>query len=159
MTNDVIAKEYIRIKRELFNIYYSHLNKKQREAVFKTEGQLLVLAGAGSGKTTVLVNRVGFIIKYGNAYYSEYVPPSVDEHKLKILEYAKSLPPEQLAEVLTEFTHSPCPPWQVLAITFTKKAAEEIRQRLYRLRLGFYHIRYGQYKIRCKGDNQRAQDR
>lgn len=130
MTKDVIAAEYIRIKRELFDIYYSHLNKKQREAVFKTDGQLLILAGAGSGKTTVLVNRVGFIIKYGNAYHSEYVPPSVDENKLKMLEYAKTLPREQLAEVLTEFTHSPCPPWNVLAITFTKKAAEEIRQRL-----------------------------
>ena len=130
MNGATLQERYIDIKKRLFEAYYSFLNKEQRQAVFSTEGQLLVLAGAGSGKTTVLVNRIGFIIKYGNAYHSTYVPPTVSEETINRLEGALKLPREQLGEVLTEFIHSPCPPWQVLAITFTKKAAEEIRQRL-----------------------------
>ncbi len=125
-----IESEYISIKRQLFDSYYSFLNDEQRRAVFDTEGQLLVLAGAGSGKTTVLVNRIGFIIKYGNAYHSTYVPTGVTDTDIAKLRASLALPREQLARVLDTFATAPCPPWNVLAITFTKKAAEEIRQRL-----------------------------
>ena len=125
-----LAQQYLKVKKELFEKYYGFLNEEQRRAVFNVNGHLLVLAGAGSGKTTVLVNRVEYIIKYGNAYHGDYVPAGLDEGKIKRLEAAKMLSREQLGEVLTEFCHSPCPPWQMLAITFTKKAAEEIRQRL-----------------------------
>ncbi len=124
------GERYLWLKRELFDRYYDFLNSDQRKAVFQTEGSLLVLAGAGSGKTTVLVNRVGFIIKYGNAYYSKYVPTEVNDEKIKYLETALKLPKEQMARVLDEFRERPCSPWNILAITFTKKAAEEIRQRL-----------------------------
>ncbi len=125
-----IREEYINIKRQLFDSYYSFLNDEQRRAVFDTEGHLLVLAGAGSGKTTVLVNRIGFIIKYGNAYHSTYVPTDITDIDIAKLHAALALPHEQLAHVLDTFATAPCPPWNVLAITFTKKAAEEIRQRL-----------------------------
>ncbi len=125
-----LNEQYIKIKRALFDKYYGFLNDEQRRAVFTVNGNLLVLAGAGSGKTTVLVNRVGFIIKYGNAYFSEYVPSDIDENKIKKLQSALSLEGKELEDVLCEFCEQPCPPWNVLAITFTKKAAEEIRQRL-----------------------------
>ena len=125
-----LEKQYLEVKRSLFDKYYEFLNPEQRRAVFSVNGSLLVLAGAGSGKTTVLVNRAGFIIKYGNAYRSEYVPADITEERVRQLRYAVALPREQLASVLDEFIERPCAPWNFLAITFTKKAAEEIRQRL-----------------------------
>ena len=128
--NNETKERYIRAKRALFDKAYASLNEKQREAVFTTEKPLLVLAGAGSGKTTVLVKRIAFIIKYGNAYYSENVPESVTEEQVHGLELAADLPTEEIEQLLPVFINNPCPPWQVLAITFTNKAANEIKTRL-----------------------------
>ena len=130
MAEKSLKERYLFAKRKLFNIHYARLNKEQRRAVFTTEGPLLILAGAGSGKTTVLVNRIVFIVKYGNAYFSDYVPHQLTEQKVEMLEKACDLPVEETAELLNEFISSPCPPWQMLAITFTNKAANEIKSRL-----------------------------
>ena len=125
-----LQSRYLAAKRALFERYYDSLNEKQREAVFTTEGSLLVLAGAGSGKTTVLVKRIIFMIRYGNAYFSEYVPHGLTEARVAALERAVDLEREEIGEILPEFISSPCPPWQILAITFTNKAANEIKSRL-----------------------------
>ncbi len=130
MTEEQMSARYLAAKRRLFDIYYSSLNPEQREAVFTVNGSLLVLAGAGSGKTTVLVKRIVFIIKYGNAYYSEYVPQGLSEDMVKQLEAAANEPADVIEEILPAFISAPCAPWQMLAITFTNKAAKEIKTRL-----------------------------
>lgn len=129
--NADFRRRYHKIKRELFDKYYSNLNERQREAVTTVNGPLLVLAGAGSGKTTVLVRRIVHIIKHGDAYNSDYVPADADEGTLKRYEYALGMSPEEIGKyVLGDFSVAPCRPWEILAITFTNKAAGEIKARL-----------------------------
>ena len=127
------VQKYLRAKRALFDkVYSARLNPEQRRAVFTINGPLLVLAGAGSGKTTVLVNRIAYLIKYGDAYFSEDVPHGLTPEAAEILESAIDMSASEIEEILPQFTTNPPAPWSVLAITFTNKAAGEIKDRLLR---------------------------
>ncbi|MBP3918232.1 MAG: UvrD-helicase domain-containing protein [Clostridia bacterium] len=107
------------------------MNEKQREAVYTVNGPLLVLAGAGTGKTTVLVNRIAHIIRYGNAYYDDTVPNGLTEANVSALEQSASvMSGEELGQLCESFSSNPCPPWAILTITFTNKAANEMKERL-----------------------------
>ncbi len=133
MNNINIEERFLEAKRKLFDkVYGEFLNPEQRRAVFTANGPLLVLAGAGSGKTTVLVNRVAYLIKYGNAYFSDEVPDTVGAATVEALEAALEMEPTDISEILPQFITAPCTPWSVLAITFTNKAAGEIKERLAR---------------------------
>ena len=129
MTENEIQR-FLRAKRALFDKYYGFLNEMQRRAIYSINGPVLILAGAGSGKTTVLVNRIAHIIKYGNAYSSSDVPEFITEDTLDDLEGAIELPREQMEKYLELFTSDSCQAHRVLAITFTNKAANEIKERL-----------------------------
>ena len=79
-TQEKMKNRYLSAKRALFDkAYGAFLNPEQCRSVFTVKGPLLVLAGAGSGKTTVLVNRISYVIKYGNAYFSDFVPDEISE--------------------------------------------------------------------------------
>lgn len=130
MTSEFRDK-YLKLKRALFDLYFSRLNPEQRRAVYHINGPLLILAGAGAGKTTVLVNRLTYIIRYGNAYLSDEVPADATERDLDEMSLAlKNLSGASLAEYLLKFTTDAPMPYNVMAITFTNKAANEIKERI-----------------------------
>ena len=110
---------------------FAKLNPEQRRGVLTTEGALLLLAGAGSGKTTVLINRVANLLTYGRGSDSEDVPQWATEDDLAFLE---SYPDHPTAEERSRMVHlcalEPAAPWSLLAVTFTNKAANELRERL-----------------------------
>ncbi len=129
-----LKNAYIKLRRSILEREYAFLNNKQREAVFAASGPLLVLAGAGSGKTTALINRIAYLIKYGNAYESDCVPEHITPEKIDELrahlEGRVECAPERLSFLLAD---RPVKPWRILAITFTNKAAGEIKDRLRRV--------------------------
>ncbi len=117
-------------KKSLFDKYFGFLNQKQREAVYSTEGPLLVLAGAGSGKTTVIVNRIANIILFGRAA-SELSLPENAEQLLPLMQDAlKNGGANEILSVLKKCAVCPAEPYRVLCITFTNKAAKEFKERL-----------------------------
>ena len=124
MNNRDFEKRYIAARKRLIETEFAKLNPMQREAVLATEGPLLVLAGAGSGKTTVLINRVANLLKFGRASDTDEVPESATEADLAVLEAGPS------EEALRLAAYEPVEPWRIIAITFTNKAADELKARL-----------------------------
>lgn len=123
-------EELLDLRKKIMENEFSRMNDMQKKAVFKTEGPLLILAGAGSGKTTVLVNRIANILKYGKAYESEQISQDFTQEELERLT-AAAQGKEQLDEELSaRLAVYPPAPWQILAITFTNKAAGELKDRL-----------------------------
>ncbi len=115
-------------KRAALERYFSRMNDRQREAVFTVNGPLLVLAGAGSGKTTVIVNRIANMINFGNAYYDESREGNpMDEAFLRAYADGKEDDADMLRGIVAV---EPVKPWNILAITFTNKAAGELKERL-----------------------------
>ncbi|MBR2319865.1 MAG: UvrD-helicase domain-containing protein [Clostridia bacterium] len=108
------------------------MNPEQRQAVYHTEGPLLILAGAGSGKTTVLVNRIANLVRFGSGYHSDVVPvlSEAQEEKLRLCADGR-IPLD--GEIVGLCAVDPCPAWRILAITFTNKAAGELKERLSRM--------------------------
>ena len=108
---------------------FSKMNENQREAVFAVNGPVVVLAGAGSGKTTAIVNRIVNMINYGDAYTTEEAPNFLDESIIKNMEdvYQAGGNAESVKNIIR---HNSVRPWNILAITFTNKAAGELKSRL-----------------------------
>jgi DNA helicase II / ATP-dependent DNA helicase PcrA len=124
--NYEFKKEYIDLRRRFIESRFAKLNEMQLKAVMATEGPLLVLAGAGSGKTTVLISRIANLLTFGRASDSDELPANADENALKMLKTGgeSAVPYAALGRV---------EPWRILAITFTNKAADELKTRLYNM--------------------------
>ncbi len=119
--------DFISLRRKVIKKYFNKMNDRQFEAVTTVNGPVLVLAGAGSGKTTVLVNRILNLVKFGNGYNSNFFPSVLYADIQKGIDYLEGkidYVPDGI------FGDREVKPWQILAITFTNKAAGELKDRI-----------------------------
>ena len=125
-----MTQRYREAIKACFDRMYKNLNPEQKSAVMTVSGPLLVIAGAGSGKTTVLVHRISNIIRFGRASELMDPPSGGTDDDAAILEEALKGGDGDIADALSRFAVDPCPPWAVMCITFTNKAANEMKSRL-----------------------------
>ena len=122
--------EILALRRAVLEKDFARMNDRQKQAVFTVNGPLLILAGAGSGKTTVLINRIANILRYGDAYNSTYLHDDLDENDIAACKaYIENGTP-LTTESQEHLSVSACAPWRIMAITFTNKAAGELKDRL-----------------------------
>ena len=129
-----LERRFIQARHDAIATEYSNLNPCQRQGVLATEGPQLLLAGAGSGKTTVLIHRVANLLRFGRGSDTDEIPIPISEDEVQFLEqYAAA--PDAAQRPLMEYLCAvePARPWEVLAITFTNKAANELKERLGRM--------------------------
>ena len=114
---------YLEARKKVIETDFAGLNPMQRKAVMATEGALLILAGAGSGKTTVLINRIQNLMRFGKASDSDELPENASTADIDVMAKLDD-------EARRTAAFEPVEPWRILAITFTNKAADELKARL-----------------------------
>ena len=125
-----LQQEFCKLRDTYIEKQFGRLNEMQRAAVFTTSGPLLILAGAGSGKTTVLVNRIANLIRFGSAHGSSWTPREVTEGDVKALRTALMTGTDAPGWLDGMLRKDAVRSWNVMAITFTNKAAGELKERL-----------------------------
>ena len=128
-----LAQQFCALRDTYIEKQFGRLNDMQRQAVFTTDGPLLILAGAGSGKTTVLVNRIANLIRFGSAHGSRWTPREVTEDDVKALRTAIMTGTDAPSWLDGMLRKDAVRSWNVMAITFTNKAAGELKERLRRM--------------------------
>ncbi len=124
------GKEFFELRKKIIEKDFAYMNEKQRQAIFHVKGPVLILAGAGSGKTTVIVNRIANIVKYGNAYHSNEVRFEPTDRDIRYMKAYLDGDEDLRFDIEDLLSVEPARPWQILAITFTNKAANELKERL-----------------------------
>lgn len=118
------------VKQRIIDDFFARMNPAQKQAVFAIDGPVLILAGAGSGKTTVIINRIANMIQFGDAYTTDHIPNNLTEADVAFLEEYANGANWEMERAFSLIKNRTVLPWNILAITFTNKAAGELRNRL-----------------------------
>ena len=130
---------FTQVKKQCIDRFFSRTNPRQREAIYRLNGAVLIIAGAGSGKTTVLCNRIANMLLFGKSFHTEFERDFSSEDEAFLLSYAdgkEENTPENTARLSTLLGFERAAPWRIMAVTFTNKAAGELRERLERMNAG-----------------------
>ena len=110
--NQDTQQRFLAARRAVIARRFDSLNEMQQRAVLTTQGPLLLLAGAGSGKTTVLIHRIVNLMTFGRASDSEEIPEFVTEADVDFLEdYLRHGGDQAQAEALCAL--EPAKPWTI----------------------------------------------
>lgn len=143
---------FTQIKHQCIDKFFSRTNSKQREAIYQLDGAVLIIAGAGSGKTTVLCNRIANMLLFGKSYNTEFDRDFSEEDEAFLLSYAdgnEENTSENISRLSNLLGFQRAAPWRIMAVTFTNKAAGELRERLQRMNAGGAEVFAGTFHSAC----------
>lgn len=125
-----LTNEFCELRKQYIDAKFMTMNPMQKKAIYNVDGPVLVLAGAGSGKTTTIIGRIIYMVMFGHAYYSTETTFPVTESDIKELKSVLSGTGSISEHLKSMLQVKPVSPQNIMAVTFTNKAAGEMKKRL-----------------------------
>lgn len=125
-----LTNEFCELRKQYIDAKFMTMNPMQKKAIYNVDGPVLVLAGAGSGKTTTIIGRIVYMVMFGHAYYSTETTFPVTEGDIKELKSVLSGTGSISEHLKSMLQIKPVSPQNIMAVTFTNKAAGEMKKRL-----------------------------
>lgn len=125
-----LTNEFCELRKQYIDAKFMTMNPMQKKAIYNVDGPVLVLAGAGSGKTTTIIGRIVYMVMFGHAYYSTKTTFPVTENDIKDLKSVLAGTGSISEHLKSMLQVKPVSPQNIMAVTFTNKAAGEMKKRL-----------------------------
>lgn len=125
-----LTNEFCELRKQYIDAKFMTMNPMQKKAIYNVDGPVLVLAGAGSGKTTTIIGRIVYMVMFGHAYYSTETTFPVTENDIKELKSVLAGTGSISEHLKSMLQVKPINPQNIMAVTFTNKAAGEMKKRL-----------------------------
>lgn len=125
-----LTNEFCELRKQYIDAKFKTMNPMQKKAIYNVDGPVLVLAGAGSGKTTTIIGRIVYMVMFGHAYYSTETTFPVTENDIKELKSVLAGTGSISEHLKSMLQVKPINPQNIMAVTFTNKAAGEMKKRL-----------------------------